>query len=42
MGEEEKGKDVSVQEIASDPHIGNTDLGTNFTHERKTKPPDRR
>jgi hypothetical protein len=40
--EEEKGKDVSVQEITSDPHIStNSGLGTNFTHERKTKPADR-
>jgi hypothetical protein len=35
--EEEKGKDMSVQEITSDPHIAtNTGLGTNFTYERKT------
>jgi hypothetical protein len=35
--EEEKGKDVSVQEITSDPHIAtNTGLGTNFTYERET------
>jgi hypothetical protein len=35
--EEEKGKDVSVQEITSDPHIAtNTGLGTNFMYERKT------
>jgi hypothetical protein len=34
---EEKGKDVSVQEITSDPHIAtDTGLGTNFTYERKT------
>jgi hypothetical protein len=35
--EEEKAKDVSVQEIMSDPHIAtNTGLGTSFTYERKT------
>jgi hypothetical protein len=35
--EEEKGKNVNVQEITSDPHIAtNTGLGTNFTYERKT------
>ncbi len=42
MIEEEKGKDVSAQEITSDPHIAtNSGLGTNFTHERKTIPADR-
>jgi hypothetical protein len=35
--EEEKGKNMSVQEITSEPHVAtNTGLGTNFTYERKT------
>ncbi|AFU59010.1 hypothetical protein Ngar_c20790 [Candidatus Nitrososphaera gargensis Ga9.2] len=37
--EEEEGSadDVNVQEIASDPHTGNTGIETSFSHVRKTK-----
>ena len=38
---EEKNKDENVQEIASDTYSGNEGLGTNFSHERKSKPADK-